>query len=136
MTDRTAAALDQARAQTEERRQATREAAEEVFAGYTPIPPDDQWNDYTRLSLDQLLLQIWQRPTLSFRDKRLLVLGAIAAVGAPHKYAIHIGAALKKGELTPEEAREIPIIMMHYVGQPKASDLLAPTEAAIVENAG
>jgi len=106
--------------------------AEQVLAGF-PIPPEESWDDFTRLSMDQLFLQIWGRPNLSMRDKRLIVLGALGALGAPHKYVIHITAALRNGELTPEEAKEIPVMLMHYVGHPRASDLIAPTAQAIAE---
>jgi len=54
-------------------------------------------------------------------------------MNAPGKYAIHIGAALKNGELTAAEATEIPILPMHYVGQPYSSILVEPTKSAIEE---
>jgi 4-carboxymuconolactone decarboxylase len=72
---------------------------------------------------DHLFADIWSRPGLSIRDRRLLLLGALAAQGLSDVAEIQIGAALHNEELDEEQLREIALFLSHYVGWPLGTKL-------------
>lgn len=67
---------------------------------------------------DHLFAEVWSRPGLSIRDRRLLLLGALAASGQIDVAEIQAGSALGNGELTPEQLDEIALFLCYYVGWP------------------
>ena len=67
------------------------------------------------------------------RLRRLLLLGAILAQGESMTFGIQSKAALKNGELTPEQLREVLIFLVHYVGYPRAAGMLGVVEKTIQE---
>ncbi|WP_454198756.1 carboxymuconolactone decarboxylase family protein [Nocardia sp. Marseille-Q1738] len=84
------------------------------------------------VTADHLFADIWSRPGLTIRDRRLLLLGALTAQGAIDTAGIQIGAALRNGELTEEQLHEIAVFLCHYVGWPNGTklDLLVGTIVA------
>ena len=60
---------------------------------------------------------VWTRPGLSPRDRSLLNLGMLAAMGRGQELGIHLNGALNNG-LTAEEIREIFIQVGAYCGAP------------------
>lgn len=72
---------------------------------------------------DHLFADIWSRPGLSIRDRRLLLLGVLAAQGLSDVAEIQIGAALHNEELDEEQLREIALFLSHYVGWPLGTKL-------------
>ena len=73
--------------------------------------------------LETLFAQLWSCDVLSFKERRLLLLGAIAAQGEESTFAIQAAAALNNGELSAEQLQEAMIFLTQYVGYPKASRL-------------
>ena len=67
------------------------------------------------------------------RDRRLLMLGVIGCMGEGMTWGIQVKAALKNGELTPEQVREVLIHLAQYAGYPRAAGLLGITEQKIAE---
>lgn len=82
---------------------------------------DDAPGDFFGITADHLFGDIWTRPGLSMRDRRLLLIGVLAGQGLNDVLDIQIPAALANGELSPEELREIGIFLTHYVGWPLGS---------------
>lgn len=74
--------------------------------------------DFFAHTADQLFAQVWTREGLSIRDRRLLLLGALAANGQVDVAEIQAGAALANDELTPEQLDEIGLFLCYYVGWP------------------
>ena len=103
-----------------------------VYAGDVAVPPEGA-SAFADLMLEQLFAEVWPREQLPIRDRRLLIMGAIAALGEPMTWKIQIRAAIKNGELTPEQARETLIQLVQYAGYPRAAALIGPTEEAIKE---
>ena len=114
------------------RRERGRETIEQVYAGDVVVPPEGV-SDFADLMLSQLFAEIWTRDVLSMRDRRLLLLGAILAQGESMTFGIQSKAALKNGELTPEQLREVLIFLVHYVGYPRAAGMLGVVEKTIQE---
>ena len=88
---------------------------------------------FSDIMLETLFAEIWTRDVLSMRDKRILLLGMIAAQGQPDTFKIQAKASIKRGEMTPEEIRELHIFIAQYCGYPKAAALVMPMETAITE---
>jgi 4-carboxymuconolactone decarboxylase len=101
-----------------------------VYAGDVVVPPEGA-SAFADLMLEQVFAEVWTRPALTIRDRRMLIMGAIAALGEAMTWKIQVRAALKNGELTAEQAREALLQLVQYVGYPRAAGLLGPTEEAI-----
>ena len=93
----------------------------------------DMPGEYFALTADHLFGRIWSRPGLSMRDKRLMTLTAVTAVGEKDLAEIQVNAALHNGELTEDELREMAIFITHYVGFPRGSGLNAVVEKVIAK---
>lgn len=94
------------------------------------LPADDPW---LQLSQDQVFAQIWTRPGLSLRDKRLISLTAAAYAASPPGYISHIEGALDNGDLTPAELWEWLIHFTQYAGYPKAAPVWAEIRIALAK---
>ncbi len=113
-----------------DRRQRGADMLAKVYAGDVAAPPEGQ-SAFADLMLEQLFAEVWTRPALAIRERRLLIMGVIAALGEGMTWRIQLRAALKNGELTPDQARETLIQLTPYIGYPRAASLLGPTEEAI-----
>ncbi|NEW40345.1 carboxymuconolactone decarboxylase family protein [Nocardia cyriacigeorgica] len=92
---------------------------EEVYG----TPFQEYPGDHFAMTADHLFANVWSRPGLSIRDRRLVLLGALTAQGLMDTAAIQIGAALRNGELTEEQLHEIALFLCHYIGWPTGSKL-------------
>ena len=95
---------------------------------------DDAPGDFFGITADHLFGDIWTRPGLSMRDRRLLLIGVLAGQGLNDVLDIQIPAALANGELSPEELREIGIFLTHYVGWPLGSRLSVQIDTLIAKH--
>jgi 4-carboxymuconolactone decarboxylase len=86
-------------------------------------------------TIDHLFGEIWSRPGLSIRDRRLLVMGATAALGRADLIEIQARGALINDELSPGELREAVLQLHYYVGWGNGTQLQNGIEAAISEQA-
>ena len=112
-----------------ERRARGAEMLKKVYAGDVVVPPEGA-SAFADLMLEQVFAEVWTRPALSIRERRLLIMGAIAALGESMTWKIQVRAALKNGELTAEQAREVRLQLVQDVGSPRAAGRLGPTEEA------
>lgn len=106
------------------------EAMRRVYADAVPVLPEGTmvFND---VMVRTLFAEVWDREVLSIRDRRLLLMGVIAAAGSPDIWRIQATAALELGELTPDELRETLVMLAPYAGYPKVAALVVPCEEAI-----
>jgi 4-carboxymuconolactone decarboxylase len=102
-----------------DRRQRGLEKMGEVYGWEVKDGP----GDFFAVTVDHLFADIWSRPGLSIRDRRLLLLGALAASGQVDVAEIQVDAAIRNEELTSEELKEIGIFLTHYVGWPLGTKL-------------
>jgi 4-carboxymuconolactone decarboxylase len=115
-----------------ERRRRGEETIKKVYAGDVAVPPEGA-SAFADVMLEQLFAEVWTREALPMRDRRLLIMGVIAAMGEQLTWGIQAKAALKNGELTPDQLREALIHLAQYAGYPRAAGLLGATEKAIAE---
>lgn len=114
-----------------ERRALGEKTIKDVYAGDVIVP--EEGYTFSDIMLKQLFAELWTRETLSMRDKRILLLGIIAEKGESATFKIQVKASLKRGELNPEEARELLLFIAQYAGYPRAASMLLPMEEAIAE---
>lgn len=79
---------------------------------------------------------VWTREGLSVRDRRLVLLGVIAALGETSVLPIQLAAALAREELTPDQLRELTVFLAHYVGWPRGASVNTAVENAIRSHRG
>lgn len=80
--------------------------------------PDVGPDDFMAYTVDHLFGDVWVRPELDVRSRRLLTIGVLAAQGLADLVDLQFAAALDNDELTEDEVREIVIHLAHYVGFP------------------
>lgn len=73
--------------------------------------------------LEHLFGEIWPRPGISRRERRLVTLTCTAFAVTPQPLIDHTYAALKSGDLAIEELLEVVLHFAVYCGWPKASNL-------------
>ncbi|SHH04289.1 4-carboxymuconolactone decarboxylase [Hydrocarboniphaga daqingensis] len=95
-----------------------------VYCGDVPIPTAPGESRFIDYMLETLFGTLWaDQDSLSIRDRRLLLIGAIAAIGDETTLAIQTRSALKRGELDPSQLDSISMFLTQYVGYPLGSRL-------------
>lgn len=110
-----------------QRRRRGLERMEEVYG----FDMSDGPGDFFGYTADHLFADIWNRPGLSDRDRRLLLIGLLAGTGGHDVLNIQIPAAYGNGELDDEALREIVVFLAHYAGWPVAARLNSIVEETI-----
>ena len=64
---------------------------------------------------------VWSRPAVPLKVKSLAMLGITAASNRPQELRVHVNGALENG-CTPEEIREILLLVALYCGIPAANE--------------
>lgn len=75
---------------------------------------------------------VWSRPDLSRRDRSLITLALLAALGHWDEVAMHVRATLNTGA-TPDEVREAMLHVAIYAGVPAANHALKIVKATYAE---
>ena len=105
------------------------ERMEEVYG----FEMTDGTGDFFRYTADHLFADIWSRPGLSDRDRRLLLIGMLAGTGAQDVLSIQVPAALASGDLDATALREIVVFVCHYAGWPVGARLNSLVEETIAQ---
>jgi 4-carboxymuconolactone decarboxylase len=95
--------------------------------------PNIEGDPYFDLTVDHLFGSVWTRPGLSMRDKRIMALTAVTAVGNRDLAEIQINAALLNGELTETELKETAVFLTQYLGFPLGSALNGAVDAVVAK---
>jgi len=101
----------------------------EVYGWDMPDLP----GDYFALTADHLFADIWSRPGLSMRDKRIMTLSVVTALGLRDLAEIQVNAALHNEEMSVEELREMAVFITHYVGFPLGSTFNSVVEGVVAK---
>ena len=72
-----------------------------------------------KFTTDPLFLDLWQRPGLAPRDRSLVTISSLIALGQSPQLAFHLNRALERG-LTAEQAGEVVTQAAFYAGWPNA----------------
>ncbi len=87
-----------------------------AIAATTPLTEDFQ-SLITRYAWGE----IWSRPGLDVRTRRMLVIGTLVALSQWEELAMHVRAALSAGDLSAIEIKEIMLQQAIYCGVPAAN---------------
>lgn len=69
--------------------------------------------------------EIWTRPGLDERTRRVLVIGTMLALGRWEEFVMHAKAALTEGGFTLDDLKEIVMQQAAYCGIPAANHAFA-----------
>ena len=105
------------------------EKMEEVYG----FEMTDGSGDFFRYTADHLFADIWTRPGLSDRDRRLLLIGMLLGQGAADVLGIQVPAAHARGELDDDALREVVVFACHYAGWPAGARLNAIVEETLAK---
>ena len=99
------------------------------------VDPETIAGPYVDVTVDHLFGAIWTREALDTRDRRMLTIGVLAALGQANLLEIQVRSALERAELTEEQVREIVLHLAHSVGWPLSTGVNAAAEKIIAERA-
>jgi 4-carboxymuconolactone decarboxylase len=85
-------------------------------------------------TVEHLFADIWARPGLSIRDRRLLVLGATAALGRADLIEVQVTGALANGELDARALDEAVLQLQFYVGWGNGTRVREGVRAALARH--
>ena len=83
----------------------------------------------TRFAWDE----IWNRPGLDHRTRRMIVIAQCAALGRWEEFSLHVRAALQKGDLSEDDLKEVLLQTAVYCGVPTANTAFKEARAVIAE---
>ena len=75
--------------------------------------------------------EIWTRPGLDLRTRRVLVLGTLVALGRWEEFRLHATAALSEGGFSIDDLKEIALQQAVYCGIPAARTAFEEIQAVI-----
>ena len=77
--------------------------------------------------------EIWTRPGLDDRTRRLLVLGSMIALGRWEEFKLHLRAAITEGGVSKNDIKEVILQQAIYCGVPAANTAFHTAEATFAE---
>jgi 4-carboxymuconolactone decarboxylase len=96
---------------------------------------DDFNRDFQRLATEYCWGEVWGDETLSPRERSILTLGMVAAIGRMGEFAIHVRGARANG-LTQNELRAVLVQIAIYCGIPVGADCFQVAETILSESKG
>jgi 4-carboxymuconolactone decarboxylase len=106
------------------------ERGEAMWERVMGTPAPSLSDDYGAMTRDHVFGDIWSRPGLDSRSRRVISLTCAAMTGADVALQSHLAAALRTGELTGDELREFGIHLAHYGGWPVSATFTMALRAA------
>ncbi|MEW2622470.1 carboxymuconolactone decarboxylase family protein [Streptomyces sp. NPDC048106] len=88
---------------------------------------------FLEATVERLFAEVWSRPGLSVRDRRLLVVGATAALGRPELLRVQLLGGLRRGEFDADQLQEMVLQLAYYVGWGKATLVSAAVQGALTD---
>ncbi len=83
----------------------------------------DVAGDFVELTVDHLFGEIWARPGLTVRERRLVLLGLLVGQGLDDVVGLQLDCALDIGEMDETDLRELVVFLTHYAGWPRGAKL-------------
>ena len=84
-------------------------------------PPDIPGDVFLDATIEHLFAEVWARPGLTVRERRLITLTLLMCVGNEMTLRLHFGAAMTSGDLSDEQIDELILHVAHYRGWPAAA---------------
>ncbi|WP_420639263.1 carboxymuconolactone decarboxylase family protein [Candidatus Poriferisocius sp.] len=109
-----------------------KEADRVAWANIMGDDPPDHDDLYLRFT-KRVFSDVWSRPRLGRRERRLTTLTAIAATGNGPILPFHMKPALESGDLTPDELAEWVVQLAHYAGWPASAQAYTALRTVVAE---
>ena len=77
--------------------------------------------------------EIWNRPGVPHKVRRMLVIGTMVALGRWEEFQLHVRAALASGDLDENDIKEVLLQQAIYCGVPAANTAFKEARAIIEE---
>ena len=106
---------------------------EEVY-GFS-VDPETISGRYAAMTVDHLFGTVWTSEELGVRDRRLMTIGVLAALGKSELLDIQFDCALERNELTVDQLREVVVHLTHYIGWPMSTGMNQTAENVIARRA-
>ena len=75
--------------------------------------------------------EIWNRPGLPHNVRRMIVIAQMVALGRWEEFQLHVGAALRSGDLSQDDLKEVLLQSTIYCGVPAANTAFKEARAVI-----
>ena len=112
-----------------------RQVLGDVYVDRALANVDDFDRDFQRLATEYCWGEAWGDETLSLRERSILTLGMVAAIGTMSEFANHLRGARANG-LTPNELRAVLVQIAIYCGIPVGADCFQVAETVLTESNG
>jgi 4-carboxymuconolactone decarboxylase len=99
------------------------------------VDPDTIPGRYAAMTVDHLFGSVWTSDELDVRDRRLMTIGILAALGKTDLLDIQFDSALERDELTVDQLREVVVHITHYIGWPMSTGMNQTAENVIARRA-
>jgi 4-carboxymuconolactone decarboxylase len=99
------------------------------------VDPDTMPGRYVAMTVDHLFGSVWTSDELDVRDRRLMTIGILAALGKTDLLDIQFDCALERDELTVDQLREVVVHITHYIGWPMSTGMNQTAENVIARRA-
>jgi 3-oxoadipate enol-lactonase/4-carboxymuconolactone decarboxylase len=87
--------------------------------------------DFQDLITRNVWNEIWNRPGLDHKTRRLLVVAIIASLGAWEEFRLHVRTGLEQKGFSEEELKEVLLQVAAYAGAPAANTAFAEASKII-----
>jgi 4-carboxymuconolactone decarboxylase len=74
---------------------------------------------------------IWNRPGIPHKVRRMIVIAQMVALGQWDEFKLHVGAALRSGDLDADDLKEVLLQSAIYCGVPAANHAFKEARAVI-----
>jgi 4-carboxymuconolactone decarboxylase len=99
------------------------------------VDPDTIPGRYAAMTVDHLFGTVWTSDELDVRDRRLMTIGILAAMGKSDLLDIQFDCALERDGLTVDQLREVVVHITHYIGWPMSTGMNQTAENVIARRA-
>ncbi|SEG29320.1 4-carboxymuconolactone decarboxylase [Nonomuraea solani] len=83
------------------------------------------------MTAERQFADVWSRTVLSVRERRLLLLGLLVGQGLHDMTEVQLDAALRAGDMSEAELREVVVFLTHYAGWSRGTKLNGQVEELI-----
>jgi 4-carboxymuconolactone decarboxylase len=91
---------------------------EELFGW--KVDPKSVGDDFSRVTIGNLFGDVWTRPGLELRERSMITVAALIALGRENELKIHLRGALRVG-ISRQQILEMILHLAHYGGWPIAA---------------
>jgi 4-carboxymuconolactone decarboxylase len=91
---------------------------------------------FAELTVDHLFGEVWAAEGLGVRERRLVLVGLLVGMGEHDVVELQLESALRLGEVTTAELRDLVVLLTHYAGWSRGAKLNTTVEGVIARHEG